>query len=165
MAIRTAVARQRPGTRPRAATPPDWRSFPGSVYRPRRPTQTPLYQAVQHHLETFLAWASAADPMGYGVPEWVERDFRAYLECGILAHGFTQARCEDCRHERLIPFSCKGRGICPSCNARRMCGLLQRTEPAGAEGAGHRRVCIAGPRGQGGRGPRSERVSRQGAHG
>ena len=59
--------------------------------------------------------------MGHGMPEWVERDFRGYLECGILAHGFARARCEDCGHERLIPFSCKGRGICPSCNARRMC--------------------------------------------
>jgi hypothetical protein len=55
------------------------------------------------------------------LPQWVERDFRDYLECGILAHGFARARCEDCGHERLIPFSCKGRGICPSCNARRMC--------------------------------------------
>jgi hypothetical protein len=76
---------------------------------------------VQHHLETFLARASADDPVGYGLPEWVERDFRGYLECGILAYGFARARCEDCGHERLIPFSCKGRGICPSCNARRMC--------------------------------------------
>jgi hypothetical protein len=59
--------------------------------------------------------------VGCGLPEWVERDFRAYLECGILAHGFARARFEDCGHERLIPFSCKSRGICPSCNARRMC--------------------------------------------
>ena len=145
MAIPTSSARQRLRTRPRAATTPHWRAFPGSVYRPRRPTQTPLYQVVQHHLETFMARASAADPMGYGLPEWVERDFRGYLECGmtsaslrrasgrprsifaefvgrrVLAHGFARARCEDCGHERLIPFSCKGRGICPSCNARRMC--------------------------------------------
>jgi DNA-directed RNA polymerase subunit RPC12/RpoP len=28
--------------------------------------------------------------------------------------------CEDCREERLVAFSCKGRGICPSCGARRM---------------------------------------------
>jgi len=26
------------------------------------------------------------------MPEWVERDFRGYLECGILAHGFARAR-------------------------------------------------------------------------
>jgi hypothetical protein len=74
-------------------------------------------------LETFLAQAAEVDPLGNGVPWWVEKDFRAYLRCGILAHGFARARCEDCGHERLIPFSCKGRGICPSCNTRRMAEL------------------------------------------
>ena len=44
-------------------------------------------------------------------------------------------------------------------------GLLQRTEPAGPEGAGHRRVCVAGAGGHGGHGPRSGQVSREGAHG
>ncbi|MCJ7796826.1 MAG: transposase, partial [Thermoleophilia bacterium] len=92
----------------------------GSVYRPRRPTATPLYPVVQHNLETFLAAAEEADPLGFGVSAWIERDFRAYLRCGILAHGFARARCDDCGHERLIAFSCKGRGVCPSCNARRM---------------------------------------------
>ena len=91
-----------------------------SVYRARRPTATPLYPVVQHHLETFLATAQETDPQGYGVPVWVERDFRAYLRCGILAHGFARVRCLDCGHERLVPFSCKARGACPSCNARRM---------------------------------------------
>ena len=75
-----------------------------SAYRPCRPTATPLYPVVQHHLETFPAQASEADPMGSGVPAWVERDFRGYLRCGILAHGFARARCEDCGHERIIPL-------------------------------------------------------------
>ncbi len=92
----------------------------GAVYRPRRPTETPLYPVVQHHLETFLAESQDADPMGWGVPRWVERDFRSYLRCGILAHGFARVRCTDCGHDRLLAFSCKGRGVCPSCNARRM---------------------------------------------
>jgi hypothetical protein len=128
------ATKQRIRARPCAAARFHWRAFPGSVYRPRRPTQTPLYQVVQHHVETFWARSSESDPTGYGLPEsalphamhalrggpGVERDFRGYLECGILAHGFARARCEDCGHERLIPFSCKGRGICPSCNARHM---------------------------------------------
>ena len=92
----------------------------GLVYRPRHPTNTPLYPVVQHHLETFLATAEDEDPTGWGVPSWVERDFRAYLRCGILAHGFARARCDACGDERLVAFSCKGRGICPSCNTRRM---------------------------------------------
>jgi len=106
----------------RSAGRPDWAPSP-PTYRPRRPTATPLYQVVQHHLETFLAQAADSDPTGGGLPTWVEKDFRAYLRCGILAHGFARARCEDCGHERLIAFSCKGRGLCPSCNTRRMAEL------------------------------------------
>ncbi|MBI2322134.1 MAG: transposase zinc-binding domain-containing protein [Chloroflexi bacterium] len=29
-------------------------------------------------------------------------------------------RCDTCAFERLVPFSCKGRGFCPSCGGRRM---------------------------------------------
>jgi hypothetical protein len=112
-----ALRLARYGQQPRAA--PDWASAQ-HVYRPRRPTTTPLYPVVQHHLETFLAQATENDRMGYGVPLWVEKDLRAYLRCGILAHGFARLRCEDCGHERLLPFSRKSRGVCPSCNTRRM---------------------------------------------
>ena len=41
-------------------------------------------------------------------------------QCGILAHGFARAFCDECQHDFLIAFSCKGRGVCPSCNTRRM---------------------------------------------
>ena len=101
------------------ARTPDWAGS-RHVYRRRRPTTTPLYPVVQHHLETFLAQATESDPMGYGVPSWVEKDLRAYLRCGILAHGFARVRCDDCSHERLLAFSCATRGVCPSCNTRRM---------------------------------------------
>jgi hypothetical protein len=57
----------------------------GAVYRPRRPTETPLYPVVQHHLETLLAAAEQGDPMGWGVPTWAERDFRSSLRCGITS--------------------------------------------------------------------------------
>ncbi len=50
-----------------------------SVYRPRQPAASALYAVIQHHIETFLAHAAEADPVGYGVPTWVEKDFRAYL--------------------------------------------------------------------------------------
>jgi hypothetical protein len=54
------------------------------------------------------------------VPPYVEREFRRYLDCGILAHGFARAPCGQCGHDFLIAFSRKGRGVCPSCNTRRM---------------------------------------------
>ena len=37
----------------------------------------------------------------------VERELRAYLDCGILARGFARVRCSDCGFERLVAFSCK----------------------------------------------------------
>ncbi len=88
------------------------------LYQRRRPVETVLYQLVQEHLETFLALAD--DPTGAGLPGYVERDFRKYLDCGILARGFARARCKDRGHDYLIAFSCKARGACPSCNIRRM---------------------------------------------
>jgi hypothetical protein len=39
------------------------------------------------------------------VPEHVEREFRRYLDCGILAHSFACARCGDCGHDFLIALS------------------------------------------------------------
>ena len=38
----------------------------------------------------------------------------------ILAHGFLRLRCGGCGHDKLVAFSCKRRGLCPSCGARRM---------------------------------------------
>ncbi|WPL14899.1 Putative transposase [Thiorhodovibrio litoralis] len=90
------------------------------AYRRRCPEHTALYQIVQQHLESFLALAREEDWGAPRVPTYVEREFRRYLECGILAFGFARARCPDCGHDFLVAFSCKGRGVCPSCNARRM---------------------------------------------
>ena len=58
-------------------------------YRPRRPSQSVLYRCVQEHLETWLALAGEGN--GDPVPAHVEREFRRYLECGILAHGSVVA--------------------------------------------------------------------------
>jgi hypothetical protein len=72
---------------------------------------------VREHLETFLEAQRRADRP---LPTFVERTFRRYLTCGVLAHGFARFRCNDCHTERLVAFSCKARGLCPSCGGRRM---------------------------------------------
>ncbi|MDH3844889.1 MAG: transposase [Myxococcales bacterium] len=38
----------------------------------------------------------------------------------MLAHGFARFWCAGCGTDRLVAFSCKGRGFCPSCGGRRM---------------------------------------------
>jgi hypothetical protein len=89
-------------------------------YRARRPSRSVLYRCVQEHLESWLAQCCDGHHDDGPVPPYVEREFRRYLDCGILAHGFARARCGQCGHDFLIAFSCKGRGVCPSCNTRRM---------------------------------------------
>ena len=77
-----------------------------------------LHRVVRENLETFLA--DARERLGTGYPRFVENEFRRYLECGLLPHGFARVRCESCGHDRLVAFSCKSRGVCPSCAGRRM---------------------------------------------
>lgn len=86
-------------------------------HRQRRPEQTVLYQAVASHFRTFEA---VADAQGKRIPKHVTQEFEAFLRCGILAHGFLRLRCEDCKKEKLLAFSCKKRGFCSSCGGRRM---------------------------------------------
>lgn len=78
------------------------------------------------------------------LPRFVECEFRAFLDCGILARGFCRVHCTSCGKDDLVAlpllhhwacfasrkprkrrpafgrFSCKGRGFCPSCGTRRM---------------------------------------------
>ncbi len=89
-----------------------------TVYHRRQPERTVLYRVVQSHLATWLALQD--DGCGGHASAVTEREFRRYLECGILAHGFARARCADCGHDFIIAYSCKGRGVCPSCTTRRM---------------------------------------------
>jgi transposase-like zinc-binding protein/putative transposase len=90
-----------------------------ATYAPRDPSRTVLYHVIAEHLETFLA-SLHDDPNATGVPAYVQQEFYDYLRCGILAHGFLRLGCDTCKHELLLPFSCKRRGFCPSCAGRRM---------------------------------------------
>jgi hypothetical protein len=89
------------------------------VYVPRSPTTGVLYGVVRAHWSDFAATVRERTD-GVGLPAFVVAEFRKFLRCGVLAHGFARIRCGDCAFERLLPFSCKGRGFCPSCGGRRM---------------------------------------------
>ena len=54
------------------------------------------------------------------MPGYVEEELRGYLECGLLCFRFARAVCMTCRTGFVVAFSCKGRGVCPSCNGRHM---------------------------------------------
>ena len=76
------------------------------AYRRREPEKEPLYQILSGHLETFLQQAQTSE---HQLPLHVEKEMRAYLECGILAYGFVRARCEDCGAGRAVAFSARSR--------------------------------------------------------
>jgi hypothetical protein len=94
---------------------PDWVHLPD--YERHQPEKTLLHEVVRESLETFL---SNASEQGAPVARFVEREIRAYLDCGILAQGFLRLHCDACGRDRLLAFSCKGRALCPSCGGRRM---------------------------------------------
>lgn len=86
-------------------------------YQRHRPEQTLLYRIIEQHYPVFTSHPAV---QGRLLPEYVQREFEGYLKCGRLEHGFLRLRCESCRSEHLVAFSCKRRGFCPGCGARRM---------------------------------------------
>jgi len=86
-------------------------------YRRRRPQETVLYQVVQ---ENYRTYASFCEDQNRPLPGFVCREFEKYLRCGVLCEGFARLHCSACGYDRLVGFSCKRRGFCPSCLGRRM---------------------------------------------
>ena len=104
-----AAAQARHPRAPRFIEPPG--------YARHRPESTLLYQLVEQHYAPFREMRAMA---GRALPDYIEDEFDAYLKCGRLEEGFLRLRCEHCHAEKLVAFSCKKRGFCPSCGARRM---------------------------------------------
>ena len=90
------------------------------LYRPRAPRHSPLYQLLDTHYERVKGLWDERFERRYGF--WRGRWDTAvarFLDCGLFEHGFARVVCPSCRAELLVAFSCKGRGLCPSCGAKR----------------------------------------------
>ena len=79
-------------------------SLSAGDYRPRDAEHAVLYRVIDEHLDAFLESAPRHADVA-SLPAFVEREFREFLTCGVLAHGFARLRCTDCALERLVPFS------------------------------------------------------------
>ena len=90
---------------------------PATTYERRRPELTPLHRAVTEHLSNLQARLAHE---GKSLPSFVNLTFTRYLTCGQLKGGFVRLYCAQCKHNRLVAFSCKRRGVCPSCAGRVM---------------------------------------------
>jgi hypothetical protein len=88
------------------------------TYLPREPHATLLYRLVKEHGAEFRR--HARESYDGPLPRYVEDELRGYLRCGDFSRGFVHLQCPRCQHDLLVPFSCKNRGLCPSCAGRRM---------------------------------------------
>ncbi|MDA1067385.1 MAG: transposase zinc-binding domain-containing protein, partial [Verrucomicrobia bacterium] len=95
-------------------------------YRPRQAKASPLWQCLKSSLDDFFqVYSTQYQPtLGPLRPE-LEEAFNRFLRCGDLTHGFLRVRCGHCDHEYLLPFTCKQRGICPTCHQRRTVDTAQ----------------------------------------
>jgi hypothetical protein len=88
-------------------------------FRSRKPKSSPLWKCFHSHFERFMAAYPRDYQSRYGVlrgviPEVVDK----FMQCGDFAKGFARVRCDECSHEYLLAFSCKGRWFCPSCHQK-----------------------------------------------
>jgi hypothetical protein len=91
------------------------RALSGGYLR-HRPEQTVLHRTLAAHWPEFV---ERAEEHG-GLPRFVVKEVDAYLRCGLLEQGCVRMACTRCGLSRLVAFSCKRRGFCPSCLGRRM---------------------------------------------
>ncbi len=111
-----ATAPIAPGA-PREPAPGQPALHPAALRRDR--AASPLHKLVRTHLATFLA-RFEDEHGGRRLPRYVEDEFLALLRCGDPTFGFVRLQCRGCQADLLVPFSCKGRGFCPTCGGRRM---------------------------------------------
>jgi hypothetical protein len=108
-------------------------------YRRRQPEESPLYRIVYHGQDELpRVWEEKFQPT-YGVLRGeVLETFDEYLNCGLLQHGAARVYCDTCKHSLLVAFSCKKRGLCPSCNAKRAVKFGEHLYDAVLERVPHR---------------------------
>jgi hypothetical protein len=126
---------------------PDAASVARGVYKPRRPQASPLFRLVADHLHRLQTVYDDRFAREYG--PWrpvVTQVADKFLACGILEHGFARIRCDDCAHEYLLAFSCKGRYFCPSCHAKRLAIWTQWLDSTLLAPVPHRQVVLTIPK-------------------
>ena len=85
----------------------------GPAYRPRDAEHTLLHQVVAEHLEAFLGAVAEAGE-GAGLPQFVEREFREFLRCGMYEAGVARFQCEGCGRAPPGAVFLQRTGFCPS---------------------------------------------------
>jgi hypothetical protein len=116
-------------------------------YRRRSPETSPLYQIVYHSRDDLSVQWEHRFQHQYGcLRDEVLKTLDEYLNCGILAHGAARVYCDGCKRSLLIAFSCKRRGGCPSCGAKRAVKFAEHIYGEVIEDLPHRHTVFTIPK-------------------
>ncbi len=99
-------------------------------YRPR-PASNLLKEIVEENLEALLrVWDERFRDTHGPLQRRVRTVLDDFLRCGDVHFGFVRLKCcnPECpkKSERILPYACRGRGLCPSCGQKRALTWAER---------------------------------------
>jgi len=116
-------------------------------YRPRKPERSALYRIVYTFRDELQRVWEERFQFKYGVlRDEVLEALDEYLNCGLLCHGAARAYCDTCKHSILIAYSCKKRGICPSCSSKRAVMFAEHLYAKVLAKVAHRHIIFSIPK-------------------
>ncbi len=89
-------------------------------YKRREPERTDLHRLVRTWFPAIPGMLAERFGPRAKLAKFQIAAVERYVDCGQLANGFLRVRCTGCGDDRLVAFSCKVRGLCPSCDGKRM---------------------------------------------
>jgi hypothetical protein len=99
---------------------------PSPGYRPRTAGNA-LKEIVADHLEELLQVYDERFLNTYGpLHRRVKEQMESFLRCGDPHFGFVRLSCGNCGENKILPLSCKTRGLCVSCGQRRALEWAER---------------------------------------
>ena len=116
-------------------------------YRRRRPEATVLYSIAAAERDN-LGWQWEAlfqESLGLLRPV-VTKTLDAFLDCGIPGQGGVRVVCSRCNSSEFVPFSCKKRGVCPSCGAKRALLFSEQLTSEVLAKVPHRHIVLGVPK-------------------
>ena len=88
-------------------------------YRARNPAASPLSQIVLANLPEFEQWLKNPSDTRPRPHPAIITALEKFVECGVMRYGVVRFLCPECGRDMFVAFSCKRRGVCPSCDAKR----------------------------------------------
>ena len=88
-------------------------------YRARDPGGSALSQIVLNNLTEFEQWLKNPPDSRLRPHPSVITALEKFVECGVMRYGVVRFRCPECGKDMIVAFSCKRRGLCPICDAKR----------------------------------------------